>query len=297
LNENKLLPVFCLLFGATLWGIIWYPYRLVENAGLRGEIATMCAYLVAVTAATVFRPKAWLGLKKAPVILTIMGLAYGACNLFYVLAILEGNVMRVLLLFYLAPLWTVPLARFILKERLTPISFVVLFLAFAGAVIMLWDSSAGIPTLNTPAEWLGLASGICFALGNVTVRRADHCEVMTKSLMALSGVVVASLVALLIKRDIGFHDMEILYSVFPIVFMIGASLLLMNLVHQYGLSHIPATRAIVILLFEIVVAAITAYWLAGEKMQLNEWIGGTVIVAAGLFSGHIKSEEPEKLSH
>ena len=251
----------------------------------------MCAYFVAVTAATIFRPKAWSGFKRAPVVLCIMGLAYGACNLLYVLAILEGSVMRVLLLFYLAPLWTVPLARFILKERLTSVSFVVLLLAFVGAVIMLWDSNSGIPTLNTRAEWLGLASGFCFALGNVTVRKADHCEIMTKSLMALSGVVVASLIALIVRQNVGSHDITILYSVFPTVFIIGASLLLMNVVHQYGLSHVPATRAIVILLFELVVAAISAYWLAGEKMQLNEWIGGAIIVAAGLFSGHIESKE------
>src|SRR5688500_8003946 len=171
----------------------------------------MSAYLIAVIAATIFRPKAWLGVKQAPAVLIIMGLAYGACNLFYVLSILEGSVMRVLLLFYLASLWTVPLARFILRYRLTPISIVAGFLAFVGAVVMLWDSASGIPTLNTRADWLGLASGFCFALVNVTVRKADHCEVMTKSLMALSGVVVASLIVLIVRQNLNSHDMEILY--------------------------------------------------------------------------------------
>ena len=47
----------------------------------------------------------------------------------------------------------------------------------------------------------------------------------------------------------------------------------------------PANRAIVILLFELVVAAIASYWLAGEMMRPQDWIGGSLIVAASLASG------------
>ena len=48
-----------------------------------------------------------------PPLAWVMGLAIGWSNLAYVLGILEGEVMRVLLLFYLAPLWTVPIARIV----------------------------------------------------------------------------------------------------------------------------------------------------------------------------------------
>jgi drug/metabolite transporter (DMT)-like permease len=59
----------------------------------------------------------------------------------------------------------------------------------------------------------------------------------------------------------------------------------MSLALQYGLSRIPANRAIVILLFELVVAAIASYWLAGEILRPQDWIGGALIVAASLASG------------
>ncbi|HSF47471.1 MAG TPA: EamA family transporter, partial [Burkholderiales bacterium] len=55
----------------------------------------------------------------------------------------------------------------------------------------------------------------------------------------------------------------------------------------YGLTHTPANQAIVIFLFELVVAAIAAYWLAGETLEPKEWAGGAMIVAAGLFSGKL----------
>jgi len=47
----------------------------------------------------------------------------------------------------------------------------------------------------------------------------------------------------------------------------------------------PANRAIVILLFELVVAAVAAYFLAGETMRAQDWMGGALIVAASIASG------------
>jgi drug/metabolite transporter (DMT)-like permease len=68
-----------------------------------------------------------------------------------------------------------------------------------------------------------------------------------------------------------------------IVLGIGVALFGMSLSLQYGLSRLPANRAIVILLFELVVAAIAAYVLAGEVMRPQDWIGGALIVAATVF--------------
>ncbi|HLA41347.1 MAG TPA: EamA family transporter, partial [Candidatus Glassbacteria bacterium] len=57
---------------------------------------------------------------------------------------------------------------------------------------------------------------------------------------------------------------------------------------QYGLARAPANQAIVIFLFELVVAAVASYLLAGEVMTLQEWLGGAMIVAASLFSGKLE---------
>jgi len=70
-----------------------------------------------------------------------------------------------------------------------------------------------------------------------------------------------------------------------IVIGIGACLVGMGLALQYGLSRLPANRAIVILLFELVVAAIASYALAGEVMRAHDWAGGALIVAASIAAG------------
>lgn len=290
MNKNKLWPVVALLFGASLWGIIWYPYRLLQRGGVEGVPATLFSYLVAVLLASLLFARAWREFAKAPVVLILLGLASGSCNLAYVLGILHGEVMRVLLLFYLAPLWTVPLARAILDERIGRAGYAVIALALAGAVVMLWKPALGVPVPATTAEWLGLGSGFSFALANVLVRRAEGCSVAAKSLSVLGGVVVVSFISLLLSGTGAALNVGAIAAAWPLILGIGAVLVVMGLMVQYGLSHTPATQAIVIMLFELIVAAVASYLLAGEIMTLQEWVGGAMIIVASLFSGHVEAQ-------
>ena len=66
--------------------------------------------------------------------------------------------------------------------------------------------------------------------------------------------------------------------------LIAILLMAATLFVQYGVTKITASRASVLFLFELVVAAIAAYYLANEAMLLNEWIGGGLIIAAGLLA-------------
>lgn len=289
MNKNKLLPVIGLLFGASLWGIIWYPYRLLQKQGVEGALATFSSYAIAVLVASLLFPRAWREFGKAPAVLTLLALASGWCNLSYVLGVLNGEVMRVLLLFYLAPLWTVPLAHFVLKERIGRAGYAVIGLALAGAMIMLWKPALGLPVPNTYAEWMGLGSGMSFALANVLVRRAEACSVAAKSLSVMSGVALVSWVALLFTHADAVHSIEAVSAAWPLVFGNGLVLVIMALLVQYGLTHTPATQAIVIMLFELIVAAVASYMLAGEIMEAQQWLGGAMIIIASLFSGHIET--------
>ena len=74
--------------------------------------------------------------------------------------------------------------------------------------------------------------------------------------------------------------------------MVGVVLLVINVVVQYGLMHTAANRAIVILLSELVFAAASSWWLAGESMGWREWVGGGMIVAASLLAA--RTGEPRQ---
>ena len=137
-------PTWGLLAGASLWGVVWYPYRLLAGAGLDAIWATVFTYAVGLLLGIAVFPRVTASIRPTPLVI-VMGVAIGWSNLAYVLGVLEGEVMRVLLLFYLAPLWTVPLARILLDERLDAAGLAIMALAFAGAITMLWRPEAGVP--------------------------------------------------------------------------------------------------------------------------------------------------------
>ena len=276
-------PTWALLFGAATWGIVWYPYRLLAAAGVDGTWSTLFTYSIALFVGVLAFPRVAASLVRAPKLAILMGLAIGWSNLAYVLGVLEGEVMRVLLLFYLAPLWTVPLARLILDERLDVRGAIVMAIAFAGAMIMLWHPAIGFPWPANRAEWLGVGAGFCFALGNVLVRRLQQMGDAAKSIVIWAGVAAVALAYLPFSESSGAMALEHARTAPLLVLGIGVALFGMSLSLQYGLSRLPANRAIVILLFELVVAAVAAYRLAGEVMRPQDWIGGALIVAATVF--------------
>jgi drug/metabolite transporter (DMT)-like permease len=194
----------------------------------------------------------------------------------------QGEVMRVLLLFYLAPLWTVLLARLILGERLTTGGSAVIALALAGAVVMLWHPESGAPWPAKDAEWLGLAAGFLFALSNVLIRRASHYSIELKSSAVFVGVVALGLA--LLPWQAHLPATAIGAGTWVLAIGVGLVLFAINPIVQYGLMRIAAGRAIVILLSELVVAAIASWLLADEAMGSREWLGGGLIVAASLNS-------------
>ena len=285
-------PALALLAGAALWGVVWYPYRLLAAAGIDGLWSTFFTYGLALVLGVLLFPRRARVLRRLPPMALLMGLTIGWSNLAYVLGILEGEVMRVLLLFYLAPLWTVPFARVVLGERLDRTGLAVMALAFAGAMTMLWRPELGFPWPAARAEWLGLAAGVLFALGNVLVRRLQQLDDAEKSIVIWAGVTVAAFIHLPGSKVGGAASWSLAFDHGLMIGGIALALVAMGLALQFGLSRLPANRAIVILLFELVVAALAAYFLAGESLRTQDWIGGALIVLASLASGWTSRRPP-----
>lgn len=289
-SKQKIAAVSSLLFGATTWGLVWYPYRLLEQLGVSGALSSLITYLIPLLAGAVFFRKAWSGLREYRGMLVAIGLTAGWTNLAYVLAILHGEVMRALLLFYLSPLWTVLLAHLLLGEKPNAYGWTVIAMAFTGAMIMLWQPSVGLPLPTNSAEWLALSAGFMFAATNVLSRRGAEIPVDLKSLGVWAGVSVLSLLALLVRPEQALAMTGLSAYGWAMLVAVGAVMFLVTVTVQYGLTHTPANQAIVIFLFELVVAALSSHFLANENMGLREWLGGALIVAATLFSGRLEGQ-------
>lgn len=275
-----------LVTGAVVWGLIWYPLRELEAQGLVGSASTFFIYAVSTLVALALFARRLREARGALGALAAIGAVSGWTNLAYVISVIEGEVMRVMLLFYLAPLWTVLFARGLLGERQGRVGALVVLASLVGAVAMLWDPAQGLPLPANRAEWLGLSAGMAFALSNVLIRKATHVSIQVKSVAVFVGVSALALAWSLMASDRPLLP-ELDTPRWLLVGALGLLILATNLAVQYGLSHTSATQAIVILLFELVVAAVGAYFLAGEVMGVQEWVGGALIVTASLLSSRL----------
>lgn len=285
-NDNKnSFAVFGLLFGALCWGIVWYPYRIMSDAGVSGVVSSFYTYCIAVVLAAIYFSKHWRGVFKLPLSIVLLSLVAGWTNLSYVLAIIDGEVMRVMLLFYLSPLWTLILAHFWLKEETHLAGMIAIVTSLLGAYIMLYDPAlSGFPVPRNAAEWLGLSSGFGFALTNVMTRKSVHLTLRAKSFAIWIGVIVVCLIAMPLMQVSLLSPAKLTSANWLVMLLIAVLLIAATIFVQYGVTLIKATRASVLFLFELVVAAIAAYFLTDETMNIYEWIGGALIVAASVFA-------------
>lgn len=287
MSSSNLRAPLSLLVAAITWGLVWYPYRLLEQAGVSGTLASLITYLAGLLIVSVLYRDRWrpAGLPHAG--LLAVALAAGWTNLAYVLAVIQGEIMRVMLLFYLAPLWTIVFAHYLLGERLNVRGYLLVALSLAGAYIMLSDMD-GLPLPANPAEWLGLSAGIGFALSNVLSRRLRDVPAETRAFWIFAGVVLITAPPLAWEGGGWSRTLALTPGDWGLLLATGALLVLATMTVQYGLARLPANRAIIILLLELVVAAFASWLLAGETMGTREWLGGALIVAASLLSAKLE---------
>lgn len=273
-----------------VWGLMWYPYRVLQGAGVSGELATFLTYGIALMAGLLVAGPVWRELRMAGWWGIALLLASGWTNLGYVLAVLDGEVMRVLLLFYLAPLWTVIFARWMLDEKLNRYGYAIIALSLSGAFVMLWQPHLGLPLPQCRAEWIGLSAGMGFALLNVLVRRIQHLSVNFKSATVWLGTLLLTGLSLLYHGNLAQQMQNVAPDAWWLLALTGLVLCATSIAVQYGLTHLPANQAVVLFLSELVFAAVSSYFLAGEKMGLQEMLGAVLIVSASLLSGKMHAE-------
>jgi drug/metabolite transporter (DMT)-like permease len=288
------MPVAGVLSGALVWGLIWYPYRVLQDIGVAGALATFITYLLAMLCGAFMLQRIWREIPRLGVWGWLLVFSSGWSNFGYVLAMLHGEVMRVLLLFYLAPLWTIFFSYWLLGERLNRYGYLVIALSLGGALIMLWDPALGLPWPQNLSEWLGLSAGMSFAFSNVVSRRANYLSVEAKSFSLWLGAVVLTLPFLLWQGGFYGQLLAIDARTWLLLAVMGITLGATSFAVQYGVTHLPANRAMVLFLSELVIAAASSYVLVNEALGLREWIGALLIVSASLLSGKLHAANAEK---
>jgi drug/metabolite transporter (DMT)-like permease len=301
---RSLLPILALMFNALVWGTSWWPFRALESRGLHPLWATVCVYALAVTVIGCLRPRAFAQVAGAPALWVLMA-ASGITNAAFNWGVVIGDVVRVVLLFYLMPLWTVLLARALLHEPLTRAAAVRIAMALGGALVVLWPEGrdlgwAAFPVPRTLPDVLGLVGGFSFALNNVMLRRESARPEEGRALaMFVGGTLVAGTLAtvLAVRGQVPWPP-----AAGPgwlaLAGVLAGLFLASNLALQFGAARLPANVTAVVMLSEVVFASVSALALGGGRLTLQLLAGGGLIVAAAMLaaargtSAHGPAHEP-----
>ncbi|WP_321952913.1 DMT family transporter [Paraburkholderia bannensis] len=290
-------PTLAILIGASVWGVIWYPLRTLASFGLTGTAAGAATSAAGCLFVLLLRRRS-IATVRWHWILPMLGLAAGVTNIGFVWGAIHGEVMRVLLLFYLTPAWTAIFAHFILHERLSWSGAALAGLSLLGAVMMLWSPKLGVPLPGSAAEWAGLIAGMGFAMSNVLVVKTSRVLPQMKPEMRTAvifgGAAIFGALASCFEPLPVLHAGEPVAQVVLLVLVLGLLLSSNNMLVQYGLARVPANRASIIMLFEIVVTALSSWLLAGETPGPREWAGGACIVLASLLSSWVHRTQDAK---
>ncbi|MEZ5728868.1 MAG: DMT family transporter [Burkholderiaceae bacterium] len=173
---SRRLPIIALLVNATVWGLSWWPMRQLGELGLHALWTTTIIFGVSLAFVLPAERIAARRARHTPPAseaagIWILALASGITNAGFNWGILVGEVVRVVLLFYLMPVWSAIFARALLGEAITGQTVLRITVSLAGAALVLWKPGAGIPVPASLGDWLGLIGGVGFALTNVMLRR------------------------------------------------------------------------------------------------------------------------------
>ena len=284
-GRDALRAALALVANALVWGTCWWPFRQLQGHGLHPLWATAITFALAAAAIAIARPHAVVQLARTPALWVLVAAA-GTTNATFNWAVVIGDVVRVVLLFYLMPVWTVLLARLVLGERLDGRAALRTVLGLAGAAIVLWPAPGHDAMKAAVADLLGIAGGMSFALNNVMLRReAARPEEGRALAMFLGGALVAGALAVVLGAS-GAVPAPRIDSVVAVVFTLALAFVFLgsNLALQYGAARLPANRTAVIMLSEVVFASVSAVVIGGETPTLRLVLGGACIVAAALLA-------------
>jgi drug/metabolite transporter (DMT)-like permease len=282
-----------LVFNGLVWGLSWWPFRQLQSQGLHPLWATVLIYLPAVAVIVAFRPQSAGQLMRHRA-LWVLALAAGVTNAAFNWACVIGDVVRVVLLFYLMPLWSALLARWLLKEPMSRAAVARVALALAGAAIVLQPEGGGWSVLPLPrslAEWLGVLGGIGLALNNVLLKhQAGQSQESRVLAMFVGGAVVSALVGALLSSQGQLPwpwpggVAAVPAWVWALVLVMMALFLGTNIALQIGATHLPAQVTSVLMLSEVLFAAISSSWLGAGRITAPLLAGGALIVLTAVWA-------------
>lgn len=291
MTESSRGPLLALIASSILWGLIWLPLKFFADLGFSSVALLLVAYgsLSVIGLPLLIRhARHW---RREWLVMGSIFIFGGYANVAFNTSMMYGDVIRSMALFYTLPVWALLGGTIFLGEKITVWRAVAALCAIGGA----WLILGGVNILHTPPGWmdlLALTSGFAYAMNNLCFRATPAIAIAPKiAMMFFSGLFFSALLLLVGVEGLPQHLSPIFWllaSAFGLVWI-----LLANIGTQWGVTHMEAGRAAVIIVLELVVAIVSSLLFIGEYLSATEWCGAGLILLAAFMEARDQSVNAE----
>jgi len=307
--SNRAIGLVCA--SAVLWGLYWMPVRALHDFGING---IWTALLLAVAGFIASLPFLLIGSVKKigwPHILGALGI--GSAFALYGIALSFTEIIRVVLLFYLAPAWSTIIECVFFGRRFTIRSFIGLLLSFAG-IVFIFRGELPLDGLGALGDWLALLAGLGWSIGSALMFSSTKISVTTMTTASFIGAFIVSSICLIFFSEVDLTSINISevslnhfsaqssdllsnsqksvvigmqaiswHTLLLVFLLLGFFYLVpVTAVTLWGATQIPPALMSFLLTLEIIAAVASSAMLLGERFGLIEVLGTTLIIAGAL---------------
>jgi len=267
-------PVLMALAAAAVWGLWWMPIRGLEAHGLdgaKGGVAMSVGAAIACLVINAFRRKRVSIHPRALAGAALAGLAVSS----YSASLNHTDVVRAVLLFYLAPAWSKLIEWQFLNMPWRWTSTVALLAAFTGA-FLIFDGDISISKIRW-GDLLALLSGITWAIGAALIFTTGKSDSVS---LTLATSAFAALMGMGVVYFDGPSTMSVV-SVWPVAMGLGAGVIYMlpvMLVTLWSAQRLAPATLSFLLTAEILTGVISGALFLSEPFGWMQVAGACLIV-------------------
>lgn len=272
------------VYSGGIFGIYWIPLRQLDESGLDSSWAVALFTAGPALLVLPLLVKRWPAFVYGSRRFHACGMFSGLAYVTYSSAFLYTEVVRVVVMFYLMPIWGFLLARLFLGVRITPVRWVSMLFGFLGLSVICGMEN-GFPLPQNVGDWIALGAGFTWAIASLLLLK-DKGDPVNYGMAFLFWSGAFALAFAFYASHQGFavfpqaeHVIDNLFWFVPFALIV---LLPAAFAVVFGPIHLNPGIVGLLFMTEISVAALSAALLANEPFGGREVAGVILITLAGI---------------
>ena len=277
-------PNLTVIIACLFWGTYWIPLRYLDSNSNASVWPIFLSFLLLalILAKPLIRAIIKVFINKNYFFLISCFFAALGIAL-YSESLLRGEIAKVVVLFYLCPIWSSILTRIFLHQKFTTKRIISIILGFIGLEIII-GIEQGFFLPSNLVEWIAILAGITWAISLTIFNLAESTSGLQKTSLTIFFVPFIFLLLCFIPGErstiissnlLSFNPILIWIVMFAIFWLLPSILLIF-----FSVEILDPGRINILLAFEVVVGILSATLLTSEIIGLKELLGAFFIITA-----------------